>query len=131
MSAVLKSTPARFLDQIAIITGASRGIGRGIAVAFAREGADIVLNYASNHAAAEEVASEIRALGRRCVLVAGSVGDPAVAETLAQRALGWHPTTNFSMGVHLAVEHLRKQRTAGNLVETTQAAPVPHLVGAS
>jgi 3-oxoacyl-[acyl-carrier protein] reductase len=96
MSAVMKSTSAngihpvggeRFLDSVAIVTGASRGIGRAIAVAFAREGADVVVNYASNHAAAEEVATEIRALGRRCVLVAGSVGDPAVAETLAQRAL--------------------------------------------
>jgi 3-oxoacyl-[acyl-carrier protein] reductase len=96
MSAVLNSTsgnghhPAaegRFAGKVAIITGASRGIGRGVAVAFAREGADVVVNYASNHAAAEEVASEIRALGRRCVLVAGSVGDPAVAESLAQSAL--------------------------------------------
>jgi len=96
MSAALSSTSAngihaagagRFLNSVAIITGASRGIGRSIAVAFAREGADVVVNYASNHAAAEEVASEIRALGRRCVLVAGSVGDPAVAEALAERAL--------------------------------------------
>jgi 3-oxoacyl-[acyl-carrier protein] reductase len=96
MSAVMNSTSAngfhptggsRFLDKVAIVTGASRGIGRAIAVAFAREGADVVVNYASKHEAAEEVASEIRALGRRCVLVAGSVGDPAVAEALAQRAL--------------------------------------------
>ena len=78
---------ARFIDRVAIVTGASRGIGRGVAVALAREGADIVLNYASNHAAAEDAANEIRALGRRCVLAAGSVGDPAVAKALAQCAL--------------------------------------------
>lgn len=82
-----RSASRRFPNMVAVVTGASRGIGRGIAAAFAREGADVVVNYASNHAAAEEVATEIRALGRRCLLVAGSVADPVVADALAQRAV--------------------------------------------
>jgi 3-oxoacyl-[acyl-carrier protein] reductase len=77
----------RFEDKVAIVTGAARGIGRAIAIGFAQEGAHVVLNYASNHTAAQEAAAQIEALGRRCALVAGSVGDPAVASKLAEVSL--------------------------------------------
>ena len=77
----------RFENQAVIVTGAARGIGKAIALAFAAEGADIVLNYASNHDAAQQAANEIEALGRRCVLVAGSVGDPDTAAALAAAAM--------------------------------------------
>ena len=81
------STRKRFENQVVIVTGASRGIGKAIALAFAAEGADIVINYASNRAAAEEAAREVEALGRRAVLVGGSVGDPKVAQELADAAM--------------------------------------------
>ena len=51
-------------DKIAVVTGASRGIGRQIALDMAKEGADIGVNYLHNREKAEEVASEIRAMGR-------------------------------------------------------------------
>lgn len=51
-------------DKIAFVTGASRGIGRAIALEMARNGADVAICYSSNEAAAEAVCSEIRALGR-------------------------------------------------------------------
>src|SRR3954470_3176148 len=57
----------------AIVTGGSRGIGRGIATALAAEGFDVVVNYARNAAAAEEVKREIEALGRRALLVQADV----------------------------------------------------------
>jgi 3-oxoacyl-[acyl-carrier protein] reductase len=76
----------RFADQAVIVTGGSRGIGRAVALAFAAEGADVVLNYAGNHAAAGEVAEGIAACGRRAVLVSGSVADPKTAERLARTA---------------------------------------------
>ena len=51
-------------DKIAFVTGASRGIGRAIALEMARNGADVAICYSSNEAAAEAVCAEIRALGR-------------------------------------------------------------------
>jgi 3-oxoacyl-[acyl-carrier protein] reductase len=55
-------------DKVAIVTGASGGIGRATALEFAREGADLVLQYNSNRAAAEKVALEINSLGRGALL---------------------------------------------------------------
>ena len=54
--------------KIALVTGASRGIGKAIAVALAAAGADVAVNYAGNKAAAEAVAAEIEAMGRKVLL---------------------------------------------------------------
>ncbi|MEV4516871.1 3-ketoacyl-ACP reductase [Dactylosporangium sp. NPDC049525] len=59
----------------ALVTGASRGIGRGIAIALAGAGFDVVVNYASNLAAAQDTAAEIEKLGVQAVLVRADVGD--------------------------------------------------------
>jgi 3-oxoacyl-[acyl-carrier protein] reductase len=77
----------RFHEQAVVITGGSRGIGKAIALAFASEGADIVLNYGSNMEAARQAAAEVEAKGQRCVLVPGSVADPRVPERLREAAL--------------------------------------------
>ena len=53
--------------KVAFVTGASRGIGRAIAIKLAEAGADVAVNFAGNIAAAEEVAAEIRKLGRKAV----------------------------------------------------------------
>ncbi|HYO10598.1 MAG TPA: 3-ketoacyl-ACP reductase [Tepidisphaeraceae bacterium] len=58
---------------VAMVTGGSRGIGRGIAVALARAGYDCALSYASNAAAAEDARGEIASLGRRAVMIKGDI----------------------------------------------------------
>ena len=58
-----------------LVTGGSRGIGRGIALEMARQGADVVINYVRSSGAADEVVAEIEALGRRGLL--GGGGKPA------------------------------------------------------
>ncbi|TSC23872.1 SDR family NAD(P)-dependent oxidoreductase [Corallococcus sp. Z5C101001] len=82
-----ETTRQRFQGQAVIVTGASRGIGKAIAIAFASEGADVVLNYGSNAEAARQAAAEVEATGRRCVLVPGSVASPDVPERLREAAL--------------------------------------------
>jgi enoyl-[acyl-carrier protein] reductase III len=64
-----------FSNKTALITGSGRGIGRAIALYFARHGADVVVNFFRNRAPAEETAREIEALGRRALVVKADVGE--------------------------------------------------------
>ena len=77
----------KLAGRTAVVTGASRGIGKAIALALAREGARVVVNYRNSQAAAEAVVSEIRALGREAVAVQADVGSFDDVKRLAQAAL--------------------------------------------
>ena len=72
--------------RVALVTGGGRGIGRSIATRLANEGADVAISYRSNDAAAEEVAEEIRNIGRRCELFKGDVAEPGDVEALFKGA---------------------------------------------
>ena len=63
------------MQKVALVTGSSRGIGRQTAIRLAKEGYDIVINYARSRTAAEEVVSEIEALGRKVLLIKANIGD--------------------------------------------------------
>jgi len=71
-----------FENKIALVTGSGRGIGRAIALHLAREGADVIVNFFRNRASAEETAEQIRALGRRALVVKADVGEGEKIETL-------------------------------------------------
>ena len=73
--------------KIAVVTGASRGIGRAIAETLAAEGATVVVNYQSNAEAAEAVVSAITAAGGRAVAIRADVSDTAAAEGLIKAAI--------------------------------------------
>lgn len=70
-------------NKAALITGGDSGIGRAVAILFAKEGSDIALVYLNEHGDAEETRRRVEAEGRRCVTLAGDVGD----ETFCQRAV--------------------------------------------
>lgn len=72
-------------DKVAIITGASRGIGRGIAEVFAEEGADVAINYVAAGEQAEEVAAWVRSKGRRAITVKADVANRAEVEAMVDR----------------------------------------------
>lgn len=65
----------QFDNKIVLVTGSGRGIGRQIALRFAQEGADVVINFFRNRQPAEETADLIRGMGRRALVVRANVGD--------------------------------------------------------
>jgi enoyl-[acyl-carrier protein] reductase III len=64
-----------FSDKIALVTGSGRGIGRAIALYFAKHGADVVINFFRNRSPAEETATEIEKLGRRVIVIKANLGE--------------------------------------------------------
>jgi hypothetical protein len=77
----------RLDGKVALITGADSGIGRAVAIAFAREGADVVIAYLSEHGDAEETAGWVRDAGRKAITVAGDVADEGHCNKLVARAM--------------------------------------------
>jgi glucose 1-dehydrogenase len=73
--------------KVALVTGASAGIGRAAALALAQEGADVAINYLTFPEAAAELAGEVRALGRKAVLLQVDVSDQAAVEAMVAKAV--------------------------------------------
>ena len=71
--------------RVALITGGDSGIGRAVAVLFAREGADVALVYLDEDEDAKLTREHVEAEGRRCIIMAGDVGDPAFCEDAVRR----------------------------------------------
>ena len=73
--------------QVALVTGGDSGIGRAVAILFAREGADVAIAYLNEHEDAGETARLVEAEGRRCVSVAGDIGDEGFCRELVERTV--------------------------------------------
>lgn len=73
--------------KVALITGGDSGIGRAVAIAFAREGADVAIVYLSEHEDAETTRREVEQEGRRCIAIGGDVGDEQFCRHAVQQAV--------------------------------------------
>ncbi len=74
-------------DQVALITGGDSGIGRAVAVHFAREGADVAIVYLNEHDDASRTKELVEQEGRRCVTIPGDVGDRSFCQRAVQRTI--------------------------------------------
>ncbi len=77
----------KLVGKAAVITGGDSGIGRAVAIAYAREGADVLISYLDEHEDAQETKRWVEKAGRKCVLMAGDVGDPAHCRAIIQKAM--------------------------------------------
>lgn len=77
----------RLKDKVALITGADSGIGRAVAIAFAREGADVVVAYLDEHEDAKETARWVEQAGRQCLLLPGDLAQKAHCDELVSRTV--------------------------------------------
>jgi NAD(P)-dependent dehydrogenase (short-subunit alcohol dehydrogenase family) len=73
--------------KVALITGGDSGIGRAVAILFAREGADVAISYLDEHEDAEETTRQVEQEGRRCLAIAGDIGDEPFCRSLVDRTV--------------------------------------------
>ncbi|MFZ3129677.1 MAG: SDR family oxidoreductase [Desulfosporosinus sp.] len=81
------SGSAKLKGKVAIISGGDSGIGRAVAIAYAKEGADVVIAHLNEHDDALETKARIEQLGRRCLVVAGDVGDEVFCQEIINQTL--------------------------------------------
>jgi NAD(P)-dependent dehydrogenase (short-subunit alcohol dehydrogenase family) len=101
----------RLTGKRTIITGGDSGIGRAVAIAFAREGADVLIAYLNEDEDAKDVARYVEEAGRKCVLVSGDLSDPAHCRSVVDRAV-----SEFG-GVDVLVSNAAFQMTHQSLDE--------------
>jgi NAD(P)-dependent dehydrogenase (short-subunit alcohol dehydrogenase family) len=99
--------------KTALITGGDSGIGRAVAVLFAREGADVAFSYLNEHKDAELTKSEVEKLGRRCLAIAGDLRDEAFCMDLVQQV-----AEEFQK-IDILVNNAAEQHVKNSLMEIT------------
>jgi NAD(P)-dependent dehydrogenase (short-subunit alcohol dehydrogenase family) len=108
----------RLKDRVAVITGADSGIGRAVALAFAREGADVVISYLNEHQDAQETKRLVESAGRRAALVAGDLAEEPQCRRVIEEAV-----RAFGR-IHLLVNNAAYQGKAVEKFEELDAARI-------
>lgn len=103
----------KLTGKVALITGADSGIGKAVAIAFAREGADVVISYLNEDDDARDTAKWIEDEGRRALLVPGDIKNEAHCKVLVQRAV------DELGGIDVLVNNAAFQRTYGDISDIT------------
>src|SRR5262245_51138813 len=101
----------KLLDKVALITGGDSGIGRSVAVLFAREGADIAVAYLDEHDDATHTKHAVENEGRRCILLPGDVADPKLCMDAVER------TVDELGGLNILVNNAAFQEHVNDLLE--------------
>lgn len=73
-------------DKVAVVTGGDSGIGRAVCIAFAREGADVVVSYLDEHEDAEVTRGWVQKAGRKCMLIPGDISEPAHCRAIIEQS---------------------------------------------
>ena len=95
-------------DKVAIITGGDSGIGRAVAVAFAKEGADLVICYLDEHDDARETQQLIEQEGRRCTLISGDIAEERHCEDIVRQTVQAHGRIDILIS-NAAEQHVQKK----------------------
>ena len=104
----------RLKGKVAIVTGGDSGIGRAVAVLYAREGADVAIVYLNEHDDAAETAQAVRDEGRRCVTIAGDIGDKAFCARAVEQVVG------ELGGLHILVNNAGEQHPDKDITDITE-----------
>ncbi|HUS13814.1 MAG TPA: SDR family oxidoreductase [Chloroflexia bacterium] len=99
--------------KVALITGGDSGIGRAVAIVYAKEGADVAVAYLNEQQDADETRRQVEAEGRRCLLLPGDIGDEAVCRDLVQR------TVSELGGLDILVNNAAEQHPQDSIEDIT------------
>ncbi len=103
----------KLFGKVALITGGDSGIGRAVAILFAKEGADVAISYLNEHDDAQETKRQVEQEGRRCILIPGDVGD----ESYCQRAV--RETMDQLGQLHILINNAAEQHPQDSIEAIT------------
>jgi len=100
--------------KVAVITGGDSGIGRAVAIAFAKEGASVAIIYKDEHADAEDTKRQVEKEGRKCITISGDVGDEAFCRDAVRASL------KAFGSIHILVNNAAEQHQRNSLTEISE-----------
>ncbi|MCC3375481.1 SDR family oxidoreductase [Cohnella sp. REN36] len=103
----------KLAGKVALITGGDSGIGRAVAIAYAKEGANVAIVYLSEYTDARETQRQVEEEGRRCLILDGDVGDPAFCKQAVEQTVGQLG------GLHILVNNAAEQHPQPKLEQIT------------